>query len=88
MKYIECSATVMLLWWSCNACVLQSLCDKHANNGIELLKIYNMVERGSDGLVITKLVKLFIIMRNIDDLLYIYHLMVHYILSVCENKCL
>ena len=55
LKYIECSATVMWMWWSCNAYVLQSLCEK---NGIENIKIYNMVERGGDGLVMTKLVKI------------------------------
>ena len=54
LKYIECSATVMWLWWSCNACILQSLCDICTKNGIEILIIYNMVEHGGDGLVMTK----------------------------------
>ena len=34
---------------------------------MELLKIYNMVERGGDGLVMTKSVKI-VITRNIDEL--------------------
>ena len=37
---------------------LQSLCDIYAKNGIELLKICNMVECGGDGLVMTKFVRI------------------------------
>ena len=48
----------MWMWWSCNAYVLQSLCDKVQKNGIENIKIYNMVERSGDGLVMTKSVKI------------------------------
>ena len=48
----------MLLWWSCNAYFLQSLCDIYAKNGIEMLIIYNMVECGGDGLVMTQSVRI------------------------------
>ena len=48
----------MWLWWSCNACVLQSCAVNMQINGIEILIIYNMVECGGDGLVMTKSVKI------------------------------
>ena len=34
------------------------LCDIYVKNGVELLKIYNMVERGGDGLVMTQSVQI------------------------------
>ena len=37
---------------------LHSLYDIYAKNGIEILIIYNMVERGGDGLVMTQSVQI------------------------------
>ena len=55
LEYIECSATVLWMWWSCNAYVLQSLCSIYAKNGIENITIYGMVKCGGGGLVMTKM---------------------------------
>ena len=65
-KYIKCSATVMLLWWSCNAYILHSLSDIYAKNGIANIELYNMVMCGGDGPVMTKNAKLLLVLtRNI-----------------------
>ena len=45
----------MWLWWSCDAYILQSLCDIYAKNGIANIKLYNVVMCGSDGPVMTKM---------------------------------
>ena len=75
----------MLLWWSCNAYFLQSLCDIYAKNGIEMLIIYNMADRGGDGLVMTQMRNfLLVLMQNNGGLSAMCYLMVH-IYCPCEK---
>ena len=52
----------MWLWWSCKAYILQSLYDKCVTNGIVNIKLYNMVMIGGDGLVMTKSLRIVIIL--------------------------
>ena len=90
LKYMKCSATVMWLWWSCKAYILHSLCDIYAKNGIELLKIYNMVEHGGDGLVMTQSVRICTYFTSFDakcDSLMLYYLIVRVNCPYIKYKC-
>ena len=91
LKCIECSATVMWLWWSCNAYILQSLCDIYAKNGMEMLIIYNMADRSGDGLVMTKSVRICTyftsLTQNNDGLNAMCYLIVHIYCPCVKNKC-
>ena len=51
LECIECSASAMWIWWSCNEYVLQYLFDYRCKNGNEINKIYCTVKHGSNGLV-------------------------------------
>ena len=44
LEYIECTVTVMWMWWSCDECVLQYFCSKSAKNGNKNIKIYSKVK--------------------------------------------
>ena len=38
LEYIECTVTVMWMWWSCNACFYNVLCSNSAKIGNENIK--------------------------------------------------
>ena len=87
LEYIECSATVMWLWWSCNAYFSQSLYDIYAKNGIASIKLYNMVMCGGDGPVMTKMRNFLLVLTRNNGSLMLYYLIVRVNCPYIKYKC-
>ena len=62
LEYTKCSVSAMWMWWSCDEYVYNICLIISAKNGNETNEIYYMVKCCSNGLVMTKHAKFFIVL--------------------------